>query len=400
MFWVVIFNFLMNKKLAIVTTHPIQYNAPWFKLLYSLGIIDIMVFYTWGEAGATKKFDPGFGKSLMWDLPLLEGYPYRYVLNVSPNPGSHSKNGIVNPTLINEIEQLGANAILIFGWNFISHFSAMKYFHGKIPVIFRGDSTLLDENFRLKKFIRRLYLTYVYKNIDFALYTGTNNKQYFLSNQLKEEQLIYAPHAIDNDRFSEPKDDYLLKSTQVRRSLGFDDDDIVLLFAGKFETKKNPFYLVELLKKNLHKKLKLLFVGNGHLEMALKKATSNDKRIVFLDFQNQLQMPVIYRVADMLVLPSIGPGETWGLALNEAMACEKAVAASVYVGGAVDLIQQHYNGIILNPNSTKELDQLIEKVLYNNSVLTQMGINSKNKIQSFCFSQITTSIINLINRLS
>ena len=320
-----------------------------------------MVFYTWGVAGANKKFDPGFGKSLLWDLPLLEGYPYRYVLNVSSNPGSHNKKGIVNPTLIKDIEQWGADAILIFGWNFVSHFSAMKHFHGKIPVLFRGDSTLLDKNVGWKKFLRRLYLTYVYKSIDFALYTGTNNKHYFVTNQVKENQLIYVPHAVDNERFSEPENEYQLRATEMRRALGFKDDDIVLLFAGKFETKKNPFYLIEVLKKNAQKKLKLLFVGNGHLETALKKATSNDNRIVFLDFQNQLQMPIVYRVADLLVLPSIGPGETWGLALNEAMACGKAVAASVYVGGAVDLIQQNYNGIIFNPNSTKDLDQLIEK---------------------------------------
>ncbi len=38
------------KRLAIVTTHPIQYNAPLFELLAKRNKIDIRVFYTWGEA--------------------------------------------------------------------------------------------------------------------------------------------------------------------------------------------------------------------------------------------------------------------------------------------------------------------------------------------------------------
>jgi len=37
------------KKLAIITTHPIQYYAPIFKLLSERKKIEICVFYTWGK---------------------------------------------------------------------------------------------------------------------------------------------------------------------------------------------------------------------------------------------------------------------------------------------------------------------------------------------------------------
>ncbi len=45
--------------------------------------------------------------------------------------------------------------------------------------------------------------------------------------------------------------------------------------------------------------------------------------MIFLDFQNQQKMPLVYRLCDIFVLPSMGPGETWGLAVNEAMACKR-----------------------------------------------------------------------------
>ena len=69
----------MKKKIAIISTHPIQYYAPLFNLLAKK--IEIKVFYTWGEE-SIKKFDPGFGKKVEWDIPLLEGYNFQFLKNL------------------------------------------------------------------------------------------------------------------------------------------------------------------------------------------------------------------------------------------------------------------------------------------------------------------------------
>src|SRR5690606_21319686 len=88
--------------------------------------------------------------------------------------------GIVNPTLIKEIEGFGATHILIYGWSFQSHLKVLRHFSGKVKILFRGDSTLLDEKPGFKTMARRIALRWVYKHIDVALYVGTNNKQYYL----------------------------------------------------------------------------------------------------------------------------------------------------------------------------------------------------------------------------
>lgn len=64
------------KRLAIITTHPIQYNAPLFKLLTQRNNITIKVFYTWGKSVLENKYDPGFKKNIEWDIPLLDGYGF------------------------------------------------------------------------------------------------------------------------------------------------------------------------------------------------------------------------------------------------------------------------------------------------------------------------------------
>ena len=387
------------KKLAIVTTHPIQYNAPWFKLLTENGKVLPKVFYTWGQLQVEHKFDPGFGKGIQWDIPLLEGYEYSFIKNISNDPGSHHRNGIINPTLIVEIEAWQPDAVLIFGWNFKSHLECIRHFYKKIPVIFRGDSTLLDQVKGIKSLLRYIFLKWVYTHVDFALYVGTNNKNYFLKYGLKNKQLIFATHAIDNERFAEPNSLYHTQATILKEQLGIKPNDVVLLFAGKLENKKNPLYLIQLMKDQSNPKLKLLYVGNGSLENILKNIAFNDTRILFLDFKNQSQMPAIYRIADLVILPSKGPGETWGLSLNEAMASGVAVSATYKTGGAIDLIEEGVNGCLFDISNTNAINKIIENSLLSKNQLVRMGKESQKKINQFSFLKITNALEQLLATL-
>jgi len=377
------------KKLAIIITHPIQYYSPLFKLLSERGIIKIKVFYTW-EQSQEKVYDEKFGKEIKWDIPLLDGYDYAFVKNISKNPSSGIFKGVNNPTLNSEIENWKADAILVFGWNHQSHFKAMRYFKGKTSVYFRGDSTLIDEVSGLKTCLRRIWLKYVYRYVDFAFYVGKNNKEYFIKHGLTEKQLFFAPHAIDNNRFSNNSKENIKQSKDLRQKLGFSEDDKIFLFVGKFEPKKNPLLLVEVAKH--YPEYKFLFVGNGELETQMKHQAGDN--VVFLPFQNQTQMPVIYNLCDVYVLPSQGPGETWGLAVNEAMACSKAILASDKVGCSVDLVRNNENGFIFKSNDVEDLKEKI--ILFENNY-TNFGKKSLEIINDWSFEEIAKAIEKEIN---
>nr|WP_321222070.1 glycosyltransferase family 4 protein [uncultured Psychroserpens sp.] len=379
------------KKLAIISTHPIQYNAPWFQLLAQRQIIDIKVFYTWSQAESVVD-DKTFGQQITWDIPLLEGYNYEFVTNKAKQPGVERFYGIDCPDLINSITTYKADAILVFGWNFKSHFKVMRYFKGKIPVWFRGDSTLLDEVAGLKTKLRRLVLTRVYKYIDRALYVGEANKAYFLKHGLKESQLVYAPHAIDNKRFNDDAiKQYDKSAKQWRLDLGISKDDLVVLFAGKFETKKQPDFLLNALikaNKNRTNALQLILVGDGPLAKELKTQASGYDFITFIPFQNQTKMPLVYRLGDVFCLPSKGPGETWGLAVNEASSCERASIVSNKVGCAEDILNSGNNGWVFN-NET-QLINILQSLT--KEKLQVAGKNAQKSIKDWSFEAIVTAI--------
>ncbi len=328
--------------------------------------MQLKVFYTWPQA--IEGFDdPDFGKKIQWDVPLLEGYDWEAVENISKSPSSKRWDGINCPSLNNKVEAYNPDAVMVYGWNLKSHFKAMRYFKGRIPVWFFGDSTLLDEKPGLKKIIRRIWLSWIYRHIDKAFYVGTNNKAYFKAHGVKEDQLVFFPHAIDNDRFFDNDErQYEKKAQKWREKLGYKEDDIVILFAGKLEAKKNPIILLEAVKqlnKATDKQICLLYVGSGPLESVLKEKSNGLKYINFLPFQNQSEMPVVYRLGDTYCLPSKGPGETWGLAVNEGLSCSRPVIVSDKVGCAIDLVQEGYNGFTFKSDNTLHLQNQLKSFL-------------------------------------
>ncbi len=370
-------------RLAIITSHPIQYYAPVFKLLHQQKKLDVKVFYTLGESGKNQ-YDPGFNQKISWDIPLLEGYDFQFQTNTAKKPGSDHFRGIINPNLIHEIEAWKADAILVYGWAYQAHLKAIWYFKNKIPVYFRGDSTLLNKKNSLKNSIKKLLLNWVYRHTDHAFYVGKNSKAYFEKFGLKNDQLTFAPHAIDNERFAK---DYTIKALALRQKISVKPEEILILFAGKLEPVKNPDLLLNVFEKLNQPNAHLLFVGNGPLEKQLKakkELLKTASQIHFIDFQNQSAMPGIYQSCDLFCLPS--KSETWGLAVNEAMACGKAVLVSDQVGCSVDLVFEEKNGAVFQSENELDLVQKLQRLIQHKTLLAQFGASSFNIIQPWNFT--------------
>ncbi|WP_293312281.1 glycosyltransferase family 4 protein [Pedobacter sp. UBA5917] len=390
----------MKKKLAVIITHPIQYFTPVFKELAQQ--CNLHVFYTWGKAAQGEKFDHDFQKEIAWDIPLLDGYPYTFLKNTAKEPGSHHFFGIQNPDIVAVIKTFNPQAILIYGWAYQSHLKVLRYFRGKIPLWFRGDSTLLDVMPFWKRTLRKIYLTLIYKMVDKAFYVGSAGKAYFLSYGLNENQLVFSPHAVDNRRFAENRSD---EANSLRQTFGIGSEDILILFAGKFEPRKNPLLLLNAFIETAAQNTHLLFVGNGILESGMKAVIDNirsensSKQIVdqihFIDFQNQSKMPVCYQACDVFCLPS--NSETWGLSINEAMAAGKAVMASEQVGCAPDLIKNNENGYIFKNQA--ELKVLIKQVAGNRKLLAEMGKASSQIIKNWSIKQQVVAFTNELENL-
>lgn len=378
-------------KVAFIISHPIQYYVPILTGLVERGNIELKVFYTWGEH-SINKFDPGFNRVVEWDVPLLEGYLYEFLNNTAVDPGTHHFNGIVNPDIIQRIEEYNPDRIVVFGWSFKSHLSVLKYFKGKVPIYFRGDSHLLTKQSAIKNLIRRIYLSWIYRNVDYPIAVGSNNTEYYKWVGIKEKNIFFAPHAINESRFVLYTDDLKVKVIEFKSELKIPENHIVFLYTGKFEYRKNLQTLIQA-KLNLRDQpCTLLMVGNGPDEEMLKKLASSDPNIRFVGFMNQSQMPMVYRSSDVFVLPSIS--ETWGLGINEAMNCGLAIIASDKVGSAIDLITN--NGYIFEAGNSGELSEKMKRLVQNGTILNEMKDNSIANIKDWSINKLVVNFENAL----
>lgn len=368
------------KRLAIVSTHPIQYNAPFFRLLAEEPSIELKVFYT--KSAEAVRFDKDFGQTVVWDIPLTEGYKHETI------PATERAG---RKALIAAIETFQPHAVLVYGWNFPGHWAIMRHFKGNVPVWFRGDSTLLDPMPFGKRILRRMLLKAVYKSIDLAFYVGQANKQYFHWAGLLDHQLRYAPHAVDNEFFLAESEKHKYEAVQLRKTLGIPIEATVFLFVGKMEEKKQPALLgkaiLSLNTQNAH----LVYIGSGSQLEYLKTSFDSSPYIHFVGFQNQQSMPLWYTMGDVLCLPSKGPEETWGLAVNEAIACGCYIIISNRVGCSSDVIPTEEIGLVFD---VSDEDQLLEKLRKVTDSNVRLGAKAKVEfLEIFRYENFRDSIL-------
>jgi glycosyltransferase involved in cell wall biosynthesis len=386
----------MTTRLAILSSHPIQYNAPAFRALAAMPDLDVHVFYGWEGPGRTV--DPEFGRKVEWDIPLLDGYDHTFVPNTASDPGSHRFRGIDGPGLTDLISGWTPDALLVYGWAFASHLKAMRAFRGKVPIIFRGDSTLLDERGPLRTLARRLFLRWVYRHVDVALYPGTRNHEYLRACGLREDQLVWAPHAVDNRRFAAAANAKEIEAREWRRQLGISDSDAVFLFPAKLIPRKDPVTLLRAfrcLRRSVPELgAHLVFVGDGGLSAELKAEAAGRTDVHFLGFHNQTVMPVVYRIGDVIVLPSRF-GETWGLAINEAMACGRPAIVSDRVGCGVDIVKTGRTGLVFEHGNLIGLCAAMTEMLRDSERRKAMGAEALTLIEEWSIPAYTRIVAEL-----
>lgn len=425
----------MSFRLAIVVSHPIQYYSPWFRDLASRTELKIKVFYLW-DFGVTEKRDPVFGTSFKWDVPLMEGYESTFVPNVSRDPGTHHFKGLDNPGLVAAIAEWKPDAILLIGYNYKSLlrliFSPRLR---KIPILFRGDSHELSSVTGLKPQLARLLRRVIFSRFDRVLAVGKASVGYFRGSGVPQKRIRIVSHCIDNERFRSAASQAGQEALNWKRELGIPEGATVVLFAGKLENKKRPQDLLEaflaLVRRRTNvegptpsyremraegissgpRTLKveprlssdpvLLFVGSGPLEDELRAMAGEHlgREVFFAPFQNQSAMPRVYATGNVLVLPSQGRGETWGLAVNEAMNLGLPAIVSSHVGCGPDLIREGETGWIFKAGDVSDLGRVLRVALDDPERLREMGVNAKELISSFSFEAATEKVVEAVKEV-
>ena len=387
-------------RLAFIVSHPVQYYVPLYRRLAQRDDVEIKVFFTW-HAGQGVAQDHGFRQVFAWDIPLTEGYPFEAVPNPARDPGSHHFWGLRNPALVSSVSNWRPDVVHLTGYAYASHLGALRAFfkHG-VPVLFRGDSHLLARPRGAKWLLKRFLLRAAYRWPAGFLYVGKANRAYYEELGVPSAKLFHCPHSIEVGRFAAPRVELERQAAVWRKELGLREDQVVLLFAGKFEDKKRPVALMHAVSELNQPRLVLVLVGDGVLGDEVRRlAAGSPDQFRVLPFQNQSRMPVVYRLGDLFVLPS-AYGESWGLAVNEAMACGRPALVSDRVGCAADVVHRGVDGDIFPADNWDAFRATVRELTRDRAGLRSMGESAAQGASKFDIPATEQSLVSAVKTLA
>lgn len=397
----------MNKKfkLGYIVSHPIQYQAPLLKELAKDKDIELKVLYC-SDFSVRGYVDEGFGRKIEWDIPLLEGYNYEFLPELTKtNKTSFWKP--LNYGIYKVLRRENFDALWIHGYFRLTNLIIMLLAKIMgIKVFVRDDTNLIRmQRSAFKKIMKRLFFKILDKLCDGFLVVGQLNKEYYLHYGIKPEKLSLVPWAVDNEFIQRKVEAAAANREQLKESLGLKPNRPIILFVGKLISEKRPADLLHAYRlmspDGITEPLPyLIFVGDGKEREALELAARNTgwSSIKFLGFKNQTELPLYYDLCDVLVLPS--SSETWGLVVNEAMNAKKAIIVSKSVGCAPDLVKDSVNGYIFNTGDIENLKQCLINLCTNTNLCKEMGQKSFEIINQWSFKEDILGLKEAISKLS
>jgi glycosyltransferase involved in cell wall biosynthesis len=345
-------------RLALLASHPIQYQAPWFRELARR--CELRVFFAHRPDPTAQ--GEGFGTAFAWDVDLLSGYEHEFLPNRAKAPGTSHFRGCDTPTIHERLGAGGFDALILTGWHLRCYWQGQRAAKAlALPVFVRGDSQLGTPRPLWKRLGKELAYRLMLRRFDGFLCVGQRNHDYLRHYGVPEAKLHRVPHFVDNAWFRERA--AAVDREATRRAWGLATGRPALLFVGKFIPKKRPLDLLEATERlPAARRPALVYVGSGELGPALRaRAGELGVEALFPGFLNQSELPAAYAAADALVLPS--ESETWGLVVNEAMACGLPAIVSEACGCAPDLIEESVTGFAYPAGDVAALAEKIERLL-------------------------------------
>jgi glycosyltransferase involved in cell wall biosynthesis len=371
-------------RLAIVASHPIQYQAPLFRKLTKQ--VELTVYYA-QDLAPEEQSRAGFSVGFNWDVDLLSGYYHRFLRNVSSKPGI-SFAGCDTPEIGSLLEEGQYNAVLVLGW-YLKSFVQAAWSCRKlgIPVMVRGDNHLLEPRSQIKKIAKKIIYPLPLRVFDAALYVGERSRDYFHHYLYPRERLFFSPHGVDEPMFLKAASDE--GGHDIRKELGIAENDPVLLFAGKLIKRKRvqDLMIASKICEERGVRTHVIIAGSGPLEGELRRLSSKlGVRAHFMGFQNQSRIPAMYAASTVMVLPS--DNESWGLVANEALASRRPVVLSSAVGSAPDLAGDGRAGRVFRVGDCRHLAEMIMDVLERPPTRDDLARKSMDYSTDACVSGI------------
>lgn len=371
--------------LVILDHFPVGYKVGIWKQLNSTFKINFKVVF-FNDYVFNNHYDKGFNVIRKYDKSLLNGFESIQYKNLF--------------RLLYIIKD--SKIILLHGYNLKLNWIVLLFSKiVKTKIIWRGESNLRgneDKNI-LKQKIKKYLLTFFFNNCHAVLYSCNGNKDFLKFYGVNKNKLFFIPCAVDNKFFQNQKTKILKSQNLSRKIIGIDNDDLVILFVGRFTKRKRPLDLLKVLKKLNNSKISAIFIGDGPERKNMENfAITNNIKAKFTGFINQAEVIKFYILADLKVL--LSDYDPSPKVLNEAMNFSLPVIVTDIIGTARDLVKNGGNGYLVKVGNINDISNKIKYLNENRKMIKKMGSQSLKIVNNWNFEEDAKNIIESIKYLS
>jgi phosphatidylinositol alpha-mannosyltransferase len=250
-------------------------------------------------------------------------------------------------------------------------------------------------NIKGSKFLKRFpFLLYLVKKIadwriDGIIGVAPLNLEPF--KKYKKPKIV-IPNGIDLEIFN----------PNVPKIKKFLDGKINILFLGRIEERKGLIYLLKAYKI-LEKKftpspksgggLRLIVVGDGPQKKEMEEFVKENglKEVVFEGQIKEDEVVNYYTTCDLFCSPATH-GESFGLVLVEAMACQKPVVAFANEG-YFQFLHNKKGGILVKNKDWRDLAKKLEILIKNQKLREKMGKIALKEAEEYSWTKIADRVL-------
>jgi glycosyltransferase involved in cell wall biosynthesis len=268
-----------------------------------------------------------------------------------------------------------------------------------VPLLLWSESTALDmrRRHRAVEFVKRGFR----KRCLAFVAAGKASRDYLLELGAPSGSIFIAPDAVDVRFFAAAADRARQQEREIR--VRHQLPPRYFLYAGRLVKEKGVFELLDAyakLEASLRSRIGLVFVGDGPArnELAGRAAGIQPGMVRFCGWVHREQIPEIYALAELFVFPTYS--DTWGLVVNEAMACSLPIIASQVAGCVPDLLEDGWNGFAVRPREVEGLVRAMQVLCNDQESARQMGSRSFQRIQEYTPQACAAGIVRALKAVS
>ena len=362
----------MSCRLVVLSEIIAPYRIPVFNALARHQEIDLHVVFL-------AESDPGLRD---WRV-YKEEIQFSYEVLPSWRQRIAGQKLLLNRGLKDALRRAMADVVVCGGYNYPAAWQALRWARRhQVPFVVWVEST--EQDFRSRapaiEFLKRRFL----KACSAFVVPGKSSFQYVMKYGARPEVVFTAPNAVDTKFFSSRAAAIRDAGETHRRALQLPPRFI--LFVGRLVREKGLLDLLQAYGKLAPEQraaVGLVLVGEGPDRAELTRCSSDIKpgQVQYAGFVHREQLAGYYALAEAFVFPS--HTDTWGLVVNEAMACGLPVISSEAAGCTADLVQEGWNGRVVSRGDVAQLASAMEEVAKDSALRTRMGNRSKERILSY-----------------